>query len=400
MEPTFQRLFQKHYPAFAEERKQTRDMRHAAWMIRHCRTRELGGHVDSCPAGHFHRVVYHSCNHRCCPQCAWAARERWLNGWKRRLLPTGHHHIIFTVDHQLNPIWRYNKARFTDTLFRAVSQTLLQLLADPKYLGAKPGILAALHTWNQKLDVHLHLHVIVTAGGLAADTEGGLAWKTPKRKCLLPRKVLMLKFRGKFCALLRQHLQEGNLRLPTGMSRAEFGQLIWKCKRPWNVKIYNAYDQANGVATYLARYVKGGPMGKSRLLAFDNRRVHFRYRLSQLEGGNGKRQGEMSLPIAAFFARWLEHVPPRRLQTVRGYGLYSGNQHSGLATAREQFDYESIEDESEPPTSWQALCSQAGLDEACRCPQCGEMLVSHHPFPSGRSPPASAFVSTTREQAA
>ena len=198
MTVTLQSLFQQHYASFAAKYGVSRDMSRAAWAVTHCRTRELGGHVNSCPEGHFHQIAYNSCRHRSCPHCSWLPKEKWLDGWKQRLLPCPYHHLIFTLPHQLNELWQYNKAEFANTLFAAVSQTLTELLADPKYLGARPGLLAALHTWNQTLQTHVHLHVIVTAGGLSEDQR----WLKPKKTCLLPRKVLMIKFRGKFKALL------------------------------------------------------------------------------------------------------------------------------------------------------------------------------------------------------
>jgi len=169
--------------------------------------------------------------HRCCPQCAWLPRERWLRGWKERLLPVPHHHIVFTVSHLLNEIWRFNKKQFSKVLFRSVSETLLELLADPKYLGARPGLLAALHTWNQQLLPHIHMHVLVTAGGLTQDNQ----WAAPKKECLLPRKVLMLKFRGKFLSLLGEASKKGQLRLPTSWGEGEFERVLKQSRtKDWN----------------------------------------------------------------------------------------------------------------------------------------------------------------------
>jgi len=391
-----QELFNRHFPAFASGRKLSRDMLHAAWMIQHCRTREMGGRVNSCPTGHFHQVAYNSCMHRCCPQCAWLPREQWLDGWKARLLPTPHHHVVFTIPHELNELWRYHKRLFTGLLFQAVSETLLELLDNPKYLGAKPGILAALHTWNQKLDIHIHLHVLVTAGGLTTKGE----WATPTKSCLLPRTVLMLKFRGKFLALLREHVDRGTILLPPTMTRHQFDQLTWKLKRPWNVKIHQRYDHGTGVVTYLARYIKGGPLGKSRLIDDRDDRVRFRYRLSEREGGDGKATGVVDLPVNAFLARWLEHVPPRRLQTVRGFGLYSGNQYSRLDEARSCFGLQAQAVSEAVMASWQDRCEAAGMHDVCRCPKCGATLISHHEFASGRGPPRSAFRFRVSGQAA
>jgi hypothetical protein len=325
--------------------------------------------------------------HRSCPQCAWSPREQWLSRWKQRLLPTGHHHVVFTVPHSLIDLWRFNRKTFADTLFQAASQTLLELLADPKYLGARPGILAALHTWNQKLEPHIHLHVLITAGGLK-DSQ----WLHPVKACLLPRRVLMLKFRGKFKALLRRKVEQGAIVLPGTMDRAGFDRFLSGLNRtPWNVKIHDLYDHGQGVTTYLARYIKGGPMSNSRLLDVVGRNVRFRYRLSKFEGGDGQRTGELEMPVSGFIGLWLAHVPPHRFQVVRGYGLYSGNQHSQLSAARTALGTVHDSRSEEPAKSWQERCEQAGLTEVCRCPKCGSRLITHHPFKSGHDPPLQAF---------
>ncbi|QDV46845.1 Putative transposase [Stieleria neptunia] len=385
---TLQQIFGRYFDSFASRFHVSREMLRAAWCIQHCRTRTLGGHVDSCPEGHYHSIAYNSCRHRCCPQCAWVAREQWLAKCKQRLLPCPHHHIVFTLPSELNRIWRFNKAAYAETLFNAAKETLQQLLKDPKYLGAKPGILAALHTWNQTLLPHVHLHCIVTAGGLAGDG----TWRRPQKDCLLPRKVLMLKFRGKFKAMLQQKVQSGKIQLPDSMSASDFQKLLAKLSdKPWNVKIFDAYRDGSGVATYLARYIKGGPIGKSRLLDVQDDKVVFRYRIGTQDGGDGKRQGVTALPIDQFLGRWLEHVPPRRFQTVRGYGLYSGNQYSQLDEARAALGVEPPESDSLEQLTWQQWCESAGLLDACTCPVCGKRLVSHHEFSAGRDPPSDAY---------
>jgi hypothetical protein len=384
MSLTLQQILNRHFDAFAAARKLSRDMLRAAWRVRHCRTRELGGHINSCPEGHFHQIAYNSCLHRSCPLCAWSPRQLWLDGWKQRLLPVPHHHIVFTIPHSLNQLWRFNKSAFSKILFDAASGTLLELLADPKYLAARPGILAALHTWNQKLDIHVHLHVLVTAGGL---NQAG-QWIKPQKSCLLPRKVLMIKFRGKFKAMLRAAVAKGQLRLPTKVTPAEMNRVFSQLNAtPWNVKIHDVYGHGEGVATYLAHYIKGGPIGNSRLLSMEDGRVSFRYRLSELEGGDGKAKGTTSLPIFCFIGRWLEHVPPHRFQTVRGYGLYSGNQHSQLSIARASLGMDETAITAPRSQTWQERCEAAGFTTACHCPQCGATLVSHSHFAPGRSPP-------------
>ncbi|MDA1050744.1 MAG: transposase [Planctomycetota bacterium] len=395
MSVTIQQLLQEHFDGFAARQRLSPDMFHAAVQMRDCRTAAMGGHVNSCPDGHFHEIAYNSCRHRCCPQCNGLTRARWLEGWQQRLLPCPHYHLIFTTAHELLPLWRYNKEVFANKLFEAASQSLRELLDDPRYLGARAGLLAALHTWSQMLAGHVHLHVLCTAGGL--DDEGN--WIEPKKSCLLPRQVLMRKFRGKFCALLRKALDKGELQVPPDTTAARLRGLLNRLgRRTWNVKILPRYDHASGVATYLARYLKGGPIGNRRLLAVRDGRVLFRYRMPGSSGMDRARQVIASLSVDEFLGRLLEHVPPRRFQTVRGYGLYSGNQHSRLDQAYRALGQ--VPPEQQPPLSWQELCERAGHPEAGKCPVCGKALIAHHHFERGRSPPRLATLSLSDRKGA
>ncbi len=386
MGPTIQDILRQSYHRWVWNHPVSFDMSHAVSQMMNCRTACMGGHVNSCPDGHYHQIAYNSCRHRSCPQCAWMPREQWLSRWKTRLLVCPHHHCIFTLPHDFNSIWRYNKAEFSNVLFCAASETLQELLKDPKYLGGRIGLLCALHTWNQTLQEHIHLHVLVTAGGLS----GNGKWLQCKKSCLLPRKVLMTKFRGKFKAMLRAKVHSGVIQLPPFMSEDDFEKLLKKLtKIDWNVKILQRYSSGTGVATYLARYLKGGPIGNSRLLSFEEDQVIFRYRLGSHEGGDGKEQGVATLKVDTFVSRLLEHVPPRRFQSVRGYGLYSGNQHSRIEQARTALGMpEAQVDDDEKNKSWQETCEAAGFLEHCRCPHCGKALVSHSEFKRGRSPPS------------
>lgn len=398
MQVTIQQILQQHFPAFAFNNAVSNDMSRAALRIMNCRTAAMGGHINSCPEGHFHQIAYNSCRHRSCPQCAWLPREQWLSQWKERLLVCPHHHNIFTLPHDFNTIWRYNKVAFSDVLFHVASETLQELLGDPKYLGGRVGLLCALHTWNQTLQEHIHLHVLVTAGGLGPDGR----WRQLKKSCLLPRKVLMIKFRGKFKAMLKQKITSGEIQLPPSMTLQSLEALLRKLtKIDWNVKILNRYDSGAGVATYLARYLKGGPIGNSRLLSLEDGRVTFRYRIGTHEGGDGKEQGVTGLDVNTFIRRLLEHVPPRRFQAVRGYGLYSGNQHSRIEQAREALGMPAAQpDQAQESKSWQEICEESGYGETCRCPQCGARLISHSEFKAGRSPPLAAPIVSTQTEAA
>src|SRR2546422_994480 len=174
---TLQDIFCASYPDYERTHALPAHVRRAARAIIQCRTAALGGHVQACPDGHVSRVWYNSCRHRSCPQCAYLQTERWLALQQARLLACDHYHVIFTLPHDLNSLWLANVPVMTTLLCQAVRDMLCTLLADPKYLGAQPGIIAALHTWSQTLLLRPHLHCLVTGGGL---TPAG-QWGTVRR---------------------------------------------------------------------------------------------------------------------------------------------------------------------------------------------------------------------------
>src|SRR5678815_7424 len=146
---TLQTLFQDAFPAYERSHVLPAHVRRAAHALMQCRTAALGGHIQAYPDGHVSRVWYNSCRHRSCPQCAYLQAERWWALQRARLLACDHSHVIFTVPHDLTPLWLANVQVMTTLLFQAVRATLVTLLADPQYLDAQPGIIAALHTWSQ-----------------------------------------------------------------------------------------------------------------------------------------------------------------------------------------------------------------------------------------------------------
>ena len=234
---TLQMIFQDAFPAYEQTHPLPSYVRKAARAIMQCRTVALGGHVQACPAGHVSRIWYNSCRHRSCPQCAYLQTERWLALQRARLLACDHYHVIFTLPHDLNSLWLANVAVMTTLLFQAVRATLVELLADPKYLGVQPGILAALHTWSQTLVLHPHVHCLVTGGGL---TPAG-QWQAVRNGFRLPVRVVMAVFRGKLLAAIRQAYGREELVLPEGLRPQPFLNLLTRLghlrKTPWNVHI-------------------------------------------------------------------------------------------------------------------------------------------------------------------
>jgi len=383
---TLQTIFQDAFPAYERTHLLPTHVRRAARAIMQCRTAALGGHVQACPDGHMSRVWYNSCRHRACPQCAYLQTERWLAFQQARLLACDHYHVIFTLPHDLNPLWLANVPVMTTLLFQAVRDTLCTLLADPKYLGAQPGILAALHTWSQTLVLHPHVHCLVTGGGWTPEGH----WKAIHNGFLLPARVVMAVFRGKMVAAIRQAWAYGTVVLPEPLRPQQWLNLLNRLGHPtktkWNVRIMERYRHGAGVVTYLARYLRGGPIKNARLVAYDGACVTFTYRArhEEAEAGSASPQ-RMTLPVADFLQRWLLHIPVPQTRVVRSYGLYHSTQVKALAICRTALGQPLVE--TPVPLTWQTVCAVRGEAHPERCPTCGQRLVCTGVIPRGGAPP-------------
>jgi len=294
--------------------------------------------------------------------------------------------VIFTLPHELNPLWLANVPVMTTLLFQAVRDTLSTLLADPKYLGAQPGILAALHTWSQTLVLHPHVHCLVTGGGLTADG----SWKAVRNGFLLPARVVMAVLRGKMLDALRRAFARDALVLPEAMRPQQFFNLLNRLGHPtqtrWNVHIMERYAHGAGVVTYLARYLRGGPLKNARLVAYDGDCVTFTSRARQEEADAGPASApRMTLPVADFLQRWLLHVPVPQTRVVRCYGLYHPTHAAALTSCRTAFGQPPME--APPALDWQTVCAQRGDAHPERCPTCGQRLVCTSVIPRGGAPP-------------
>jgi hypothetical protein len=383
---TLQMIFQDAFPAYEQTHPLPSHVRRAARAIMPCRTAALGGHIQACPDGHRSRIWYNACRHRSCPQCAYLQTERWLALQRARLLACDHYHAILTLPHDLNPLWLANVPGMSTLLFQAVRATLVELLADPKYLGAQPGILAALHTWSQTLVLHPHVHCLVTGGGLTADGQ----WKAVRHGFLLPVRVVMAVFRGKLLAAIRQALARADLVLPEGMRPQPFLNLLTRLGHPrkttWNVHIRERYRHGAGVVTSLARSLRGGPIKNARVVAYDGERVTFTCRARHEEADGGSRSLQrMTVPVADFLQRWLLHVPVPQTRVVRAYGLYHPTQAEALAMCRAALGQPPVE--APVALDWQTVCAQRGDAHPERCPACGQLLVCTGVIPRGGAPP-------------
>lgn len=293
----------------------------AIQAITNCRTAALGGHVDRCDSCEDLKVSYNSCRNRNCPKCGNLKKEQWILDRNSELLPVPYFHTVFTVPHELNPLfWAHPKVMYS-LLFKAASETLSKLALDPKFLGAQIGVTMVLHTWGQNLSFHPHVHCIVPGGGLSPS---GCTFVRSKKKFFIPVRVLSKVFRGKFLALLKVAFSQNKFEF-TGQAlpyaeEAFFLALLdslygigWVvyCKKPFRTPFH--------VVKYLSRYTHKIAIYDNRLVSMDDESVTFRYRDYKDDG----KVKSMKLGAMEFMRRFLLHVLPSGFQKIRYYGFLS-----------------------------------------------------------------------------
>ena len=368
MERTVRAIFQQHFESYARSHRLPVYVHRAAYWLSRCRTVELGGHVRRCPEGHVEATWYNSCHQRFCPQCQALATERWLEQQRARLLACAHHHLIFTVPHELNALWCYNRAGLGNVLFGAVREVLTELLADPRYAGGRGAFLLGLHTWSRTLVLHPHVHALVADGVLTNDG----VWLAPRHSHFLPARVVMMLFRGKFLDRVRVLLARGGLRLPPDTSAARVRSLINRLgRKKWNVRLMNRYAHGEGVAAYLARYLRGGPMKNAQLLEVCDQRIRFRAKGDA--GADAREPPVLDLAPTLFLERYLAHLPAPGQQRLRAYGLYAHTQRARLDGARAHLGQAPVS-EPEPIDYEDFLARFQPRASLTHCTRCGAPL--------------------------
>lgn len=316
--PELQDIFRQFGPSYREKHRLPLVHLKAMRAIETCRTAALGSHLDRCEeCGHL-RISYNSCRNRHCPKCQGQTGQEWLAERLDDLLPVQYFHVVFTLPDLLNPLALYNQREIYGLLFRAASETLLELAAAPKFLGAQIGAIAVLHTWGQNLMNHPHLHCVVPGGGLSSD---GLRWVQGRKKFFIPVRVLSRKFRGKFLALLKEAYREGGLVFSGAAVDApvSFQQLLDRLYRmEWVVYCKKPFAGPEYVLRYLCLYTHRVAISNSRIVSVENKSVTFKWR----DYKDGQRIKLMTLEAAEFIRRFLLHVLPGRFVKIRHYGLF------------------------------------------------------------------------------
>jgi hypothetical protein len=353
--------------AFIERNRQWIRWQHVKVLlaIARCRTAALGGHVDQCTrCGHRATISYNSCRNRHCPKCQTAACDRWIAARQKELLPTRYVHVVFTLPAPLAPLALQNKKFIYSLLLRASAETLLEVACDPRHLGAEIGFFSVLHTWNQKLGLHPHVHCVIPAGGLSLDHTH---WIKSRSRFFLSIKVLRRVFRGKFVAGLKQAFHSGRLSFCGNLAalaqpKTFAAWLRSLFRKDWVVYAKRPFGGPEYVLQYLGRYTHRVAISNHRLLSFAEGKVTFRWR----DSAHNNEQKLMTVEQDEFLRRFLLHLLPKGFVRIRHFGFLANRRRATLLP----LCFHLLGAAQEPPAQ-QELSSASDSHDLWRCPKCG-----------------------------
>lgn len=333
--------------------------------IEKCRTAALGGHMEQCKLCGFEHPAYDSCRDRHCPKCQSLTKARWLEKQKSKLLPVGAFHLVFTLTHELNPLILENKRLLFNFLFQAVSKSLLEFAKT--HLKGTPGFILVLHTWDQQLQAHFHLHCLFPKGVLSFDQN---QWIPTRENFLFRVEPLSTVFRGKFLDLLEKAFHQQKLCFPGKTAPLadprNFGLLLKRLrKKPWHVYAEKPFGSPQHLLNYLGRYVHRVALSNDRILSADNGEVTFTYR----DRKDGDQLKSRKLPVEKFIDRFLLHILPRRFMRIRHFGYLANHSKKLLSRCRELLGLSPDLPAITKKSTQELMLQLTGID-ITQCPRC------------------------------
>ena len=359
--PELADIFRSHGESYPKTHSLSASQRKVMRAVSVCRTKELGGHLKQCDTCGFEHPTYNSCRNRHCPKCQSLAKAQWLQKQTAELLPLGYFHLVFTLPHELNCLILANKKILLTLLFKAVSETLLEF--GRSRLGGTVGIIAVLHTWDQTLKDHFHLHCLVPAGALSLDHS---RWILARNNFLFPITALSLVFRAKFLELLKHNIDRGKIAAPNNEIQA-----LWK--KNWIVYAKKPFGSPQTVLDYLGRYTHRVALSNDRIVKVENGQVTLSYR----DRKDGDRKKTIPLEVHEFIRRFLLHVLPEGFMRIRHFGfLANRSKKQALAQCRRLLKMDPLLPQSQKESAKDVLLRITGFD-LNRCPSChnGTLIV-------------------------
>jgi hypothetical protein len=380
-------IFRDHGPAWRDANRGHVSLGQLKVMsaIEDCRTAALGGHVARCEnaACGFTSIAYNSCRNRHCPKCQGAQARDWMAAREADLLPVPYFHVVFTLPAEIGDIAWQNKAVIYDALFKASSETMLTIAADPRHLGARIGITAVLHTWGSAMTHHPHVHMIVPGGGISPQAD---RWIATKPSFLLPVLVLSRLFRRLMLERLVAMHAAGKLAFfgthaHLACPKAFTTFLAPLGKKRWFVYAKEPFAGPRQVLAYLSRYTHRVAISNSRLIRTNASTITFRVKNYRANGH--ARYSTMTLDIAEFIRRFLLHVLPKGFHRIRHYGLLAtGQRAENIERARKLLGGDAV---AKGPLDASPDDETIGTDLP-PCPCCGSRLRIIETFLRGETP--------------
>jgi len=362
-------IFREYGEAYRREYYTTYKQRKVMRDIIECRTAALGGYLEQCDACGRLRACYCSCKNRDCPKCGAWEKAQWLARLETKLLPIPYFHVVFTADHRINPLARVHPRQVYNLLIRTATKVLHAY--GQKYLGGEIGFTMVLHTWGQTLNMHPHVHCIVTGGALQ-ETEEGAQWKSSNEKFLFPVKKLSRDFRDEFCKGLKR-LWRDMTAFATGtalvkLEEVDIAKLVTQMRsKRWEVFIEPAPKDPRNLCDYLGQYTQRSAISNYRIVGISDGKVSFKYYDNRDDG----EEKVMTLDAIEFTRRFLQHVLPSKFHRIRHCGLHHSSKRGELELIRGQLGL--TPELPEPPElelhEW--IESVTGKDPRV-CPFCGK----------------------------
>lgn len=358
-------VFRAHGAAYVRDHPVTFEQARAVRDIVRCRTAQMGGHLEVCDRCGFERPHYNSCRNRNCNKCGTLAKEQWIEAREAEVLPTEYFHAVVTCPHEFNGLSMHNRRTFYDVFFKAVAETFLKFGRDE--LEGTLGLTTILHTWDQRLNTHLHLHCLIPHGALSFD---GKRWNRPKSKrYLFDVKEVSEAFKERFSRMLKSAFEKGTIEWDDqGKGAASFDEMVDQVgEKPWVVYLQPPVAGPDAVIDYLARYTHRVAFGNHRLTEIREDAVTFTW-----YDRDTREKREETLEPEEFIRRYLNHVVPHRFYRIRHYGLYANrNKKRLLRQAMLALGYFPEIESPEPKTPEQWFYIMTGEDVTV-CPECGE----------------------------
>ena len=364
-------IFRRYGNRYRDKKLLTAQQYKVMRRIEICRTAALGGHVEACDLCGHTRNAYNSCRDRHCPKCQTMVKEKWLNNRKAELLPCPYFHNVFTLPHELNSLIMVNKRIMLALLFTAVKETLQVFARDSQWrLEGQLGFISVLHTWNQKLMDHYHLHCIIPAGALSYDRK---RWISARTKYLFRVQSLAKEFQRRYLnkleKLYRKNQLSFNGRAERYRDEKQFIKLLaalWD--KQWITYAKQPFGGPEQVLEYLGRYTHRVAITNNRIIAIDNVTVRFSYR----DRSDDNTQKELTIGADEFIRRFLLHVLPRGFTKIRYYGfLAHANKKTCIALIRTLINATTAYAKKLVEGVQEMMLRLTGVDICC-CPQCGE----------------------------